>query len=153
MENSRGRTTSIPQVNDPDGLVTLLDLILKNPRTNAELTKELGLRPRELSYRLAALRFFRLIRKTSHKPSTWEIQFLNDESSGIRLTSAAQILKKVILDWNASSLGLKPDLSSSEYEIWKALSNDSSRPVGDVTMGRRVSSYKKLVRWAREMER
>jgi hypothetical protein len=153
MENSRGRATSIPQVNDPDGLVTMLDLILKNPRTNSELTKALDLRPRELSYRLAALRFFRLIRKTSHKPSTWEIQFISDESSGIRVTSAAQILKKAILDWNESSLGLNPDLSSSEYEIWKALSNDSSRPVGEVTMGRRVSSYKKLVRWAIEMER
>jgi hypothetical protein len=81
------------------------------------------------------------------------MQFISDESSGIRVASATQILKKAILDWNESSLGLKPDLSSSEYEIWKALSNDSSRPVGEVTMGRRVSSYKKLVRWAIEMER
>ena len=153
MENSRGRSLSIPQVNDPDGLAKMLDLILKSPRSNEELMKHLELRPRELSYRLAALRFFRLIRKISQKPSIWEFQLLSDETSGIKFSSATQILRDSILKWNESALGLKPDLSSTEFEIWNALSNDSSKLVGEVTMGRRVSSYKKLVRWAIEMEK
>ena len=152
MESSRDRAMSIPQVNDPAGLARLLDQILRNPRTNDELLMELDLKPRELNYRLAALQFFNLIRKSSRKPSTWEYRFINDDSSGIKLKSASVMLRDSILHWNESTLRLKPDLSSSEYEIWQALSNDGSKPVGEITMGRRVSSYKKLVRWAIEME-
>lgn len=149
MENSGRKTNPLPQVNNPEGLVDLLLKITQSSSTTEQLRNTFGLKSRELSYRLSALSFFELIVKINSKPATWASnQIVGDTRSGINKTKVEEVLRNRILDWNSKELKLRQDMQNSEFEIWEALSKDSLKTLSDATLGRRVTSYKKLVNWA-----
>ena len=152
MANSENKPTSIPQVNNPQGLAEMLNLIMQGQKTKKELNLVLHLEDREFSYRIAALQFFNLISKSAKRPTTWSWSQVKSESSGTNSASAEKILRKAIEAWNTNELGLR-DSGNSEYEIWQALSSSKFKKVGVKTMARRVSSYKSLVHWALEREK
>lgn len=152
MGDSERKSNSIPQVNDPQGLAQMLALIIEGPKSKKEMNSVLQLRDREFSYRIAALNFFSLISKSNSRPPIWSWSQIKTESSGIKSTSAEMILQMAVKDWNTIELGLSSQLDNSEYEIWQALSDSKFKKVGQKTMARRVSSYKKLVHWALERE-
>ena len=152
MGNSERKSNSIPQVNNPQGLAEMLAQIIDGPKSKQELNLVLKLRDREFSYRIAALNFFGLISKSNSRPGVWSWSQIRSESSGITASHASLLLQKAIRDWNTDELGLRSGLDNTEYEIWEALSGPNFKKVGQKTMARRVSSYKKLVHWALERE-
>lgn len=154
MENSGRKTNPLPQVNNPEGLVDLLLKITQSRSTSEQLRNTFGLKSRELSYRLSALRFFELIVKIESKPATWASNhIIGDTNSGIKKARIEEILRNRILDWNSKELKLRRDLQNSEFEIWEALSKDSVKTLSEATLGRRVTSYKKLINWAMKKEK
>jgi hypothetical protein len=152
MANSEKKLPSIPQVNNPQGLAEMLHLIMQGQKSKNDLNLVLQLKDREFSYRIAALQFFDLITRTTSRPITWSWSQIKSESSGINSASAEKILRKAIKIWNTNELGLR-DSGNSEYEIWRALSSSKFKKIGEKTMARRVSSYKRLIHWALEREK
>jgi hypothetical protein len=153
MEDSTKPEPSLPQVNNPEGLVDMLYRIAESPSNKDRLIADLNLKPRELGYRLAALRFFELIAKDDSPPYAWRITTkVLDSKSGINRDALEDALRQSILRWNSIALGLSARLQNTEYEIWEALSKGASKELSESTLGRRVTSYKKLIQWASRKE-